>query len=191
MKNKNIFVKDFFFISTKVKPKRIENLQEKAIILSKMYFNTMVPDLIIILFYLTGDSISRTMARRRRSNKMLIIVTVTHFLSWLPLNVVNIIFTTFDSDKTPLFSNIEHLFITYAVCHLASMTSAVSNPILYGFMNENFRREFKNIWLGLKKCVYCCKKDSNLSEPPEEIPIASTKKPWKKMSIDTLPATNV
>ena len=178
-------------ISTKVKPKRIENLQEKAIILSKMYFNTMVPDLIIILFYLTGDSISRTMARRRRSNKMLIIVTVTHFLSWLPLNVVNIIFTTFDSDKTPLFSNIEHLFITYAVCHLASMTSAVSNPILYGFMNENFRREFKNIWLGLKKCVYCCKKDSNLSEPPEEIPIASTKKPWKKMSIDTLPATNV
>ena len=72
------------------------------------------------------------------------------------------------------------------------MISAVSNPILYGFMNENFRREFKNIWLGLKKCVYCCKKDSNLSEQPlEEIPIASTKKPWKKMSIDTLPATNV
>ena len=135
-----------------------------------------------------------TMARRWRSNKMLIIVTVTHFLSWLPLNVVNIIFTTFDSDKTPLFSNIEHLFITYAVCHLASMTSAVSNPILYGFMNENFRREFKNIWLGLKKCVYCCKNDSNLSQLPEEIPIASTKKPRKKMSRDTvlsLPATNV
>jgi hypothetical protein len=144
-----------------------------------------------IFSYLTGDSISRIMARRRRSNKMLIIVTVTHFLSWLPLNVVNIIFTTFDSEKTPLFSNIEHLFITYAVCHLASMTSAVSNPILYGFMNENFRREFKIIWLGLKKCVYCCKNDSNLSQPPEEIPIASTKKPWKKMSIETLPATNV
>ena len=142
-------------------------------------------------FYLTGDSISRIMARRRRSNKMLIIVTVTHFLSWLPLNVANFIFTTFDSDKTPLFSNIEHLYITYAVCHLASMTSAVSNPILYGFMNENFRREFKNIWLGLKKCVYCRKNDSNLSHLPEEIPIASTKKPWKKMSIDTQPATNV
>ena len=70
--------------------------------------------LIIVSFYFTGDSISRIMARRRRSNKMLIIVTVTHFLSWLPLNVVNIIFTTFDSDKTPLFSNIEHIFITYA-----------------------------------------------------------------------------
>ena len=55
------------------------------------------------------------MARRRRSNKMLIIVTVTHFLSWLPLNVVNIIFTTFDLDKMPLFSNIEHLYIMYAV----------------------------------------------------------------------------
>ena len=131
------------------------------------------------------------MARRRRSNKMLIIVTVTHFLSWLPLNVANFVFTTFDSDKTPLFSNIEHLYITYAVCHLASMTSAVSNPILYGFMNENFRREFKNIWLGLKKYVYCRKNDSNLSLTPEEIPIASTKKTCKKISIDTQPATNV
>ena len=37
LKDKNIFVKDFF-ISTKVKPKRIEHLQEKGIIWSELYF---------------------------------------------------------------------------------------------------------------------------------------------------------
>ena len=44
------------------------------------------------------------------------------------------------------FQDVENLYITYAICHLASMTSAISNPILYGFMNENFRQEFSKIW---------------------------------------------
>ena len=43
------------------------------------------------------------------------------------------------------------------------------------------------MWLGLTNCGYCCKNDSNLSQLPEEIPIASTKKPWKKMPVDTQP----
>ena len=37
LKDKSIFVKDVF-ISTKVKPKRIEHLQEKGIIWSELYF---------------------------------------------------------------------------------------------------------------------------------------------------------
>ena len=37
LKDKNIFVNDFF-ISTKVKPKRIEHLQEKGIIWSELSF---------------------------------------------------------------------------------------------------------------------------------------------------------
>ena len=39
LKDKSIFVKDFF-ISTKVKPKRIEHLQEKGINWSELYFST-------------------------------------------------------------------------------------------------------------------------------------------------------
>ena len=35
------------------------------------------------------------LGRRRRSNLMLIVVSVTHFMSWLPLNVANVIITTF------------------------------------------------------------------------------------------------
>ena len=92
------------------------------------------------------------LAKRRKNNRMLITVTVAHFTSWLPLNVINIVLTMFDSDESPLFTNVEHLYIAYAMCHLASMTSAISNPVLYGFMNDNFRGEFDKIWQRFCKC---------------------------------------
>ena len=41
---------------------------------------------------------------------------------------------------------IENIYIIYSICHIASMTSAITNPILYGFMNENFRQEFAKIF---------------------------------------------
>ena len=31
--------------------------------------------------------------------------------------------------------------LLFTVCHLVAMSSAVSNPVMYGFMNENFVRE--------------------------------------------------
>ena len=94
----------------------------------------------------------KILIRRRRSNQMLIVVTITHFMSWLPLNVANVVITTFDSDKKPLIEDVENLFILYAVCHLASMTSAITNPLLYGFMNGNFRNQFQKIWVDIKNC---------------------------------------
>ena len=94
----------------------------------------------------------KILIRRRRSNQMLIVVTITHFMSWLPLNVANVVITTFDSDKKPLIEDVENLFILYAVCHLTSMTSAITNPLLYGFMNLNFRNQFEKIWIDIKNC---------------------------------------
>ncbi len=66
--------------------------------------------------------------------------------------------TTLDSEEKPLFEDVENLYLTYAVCHLSSMTSAISNPVMYGFMNENFRQEFVKIWSHIKtlfspKCI--------------------------------------
>ena len=71
-----------------------------------------------------------------------------------------------DSGENPLFQDVENLYITYAICHLASMTSAISNPILYGFMNENFREEFSKIWKRMKKKSCCFKnvEESNSKE---------------------------
>ena len=47
----------------------------------------------------------------------------------------------------------EQLCILYAVCHVTSMLSACANPVIYGYLNENFNREFKDIFskLGLSR----------------------------------------
>ena len=35
-------------------------------------------------------------------------------------------------------------YIIYAICHVAGMLSACANPIIYGFLNENFKAEFQS-----------------------------------------------
>ena len=54
-------------------------------------------------------------------------------------NVVN---DTFD----PFGGNTETMFIIYAVCHMTGMSSACANPLLYGWLNDNIRKEFCEIW---------------------------------------------
>ncbi len=53
------------------------------------------------------------------------------------------------------------LLPAYAICHLLGMSSACLNPILYGFMNKTFKREFKNIFSvvidGCRSVNGCCK----------------------------------
>ena len=36
--------------------------------------------------------------------------------------------------------------VIYAVLHLFGMCNALTNPILYGYLNENFRKEYRNIY---------------------------------------------
>ncbi len=126
---------------------------------------------------LVNDARQReVMAKRRKNNVMLIAVSVTHFMSWLPLNTVNVIITTLDSDDDPLFEDIENLFITYAICHVASMTSAISNPVLYGFMNENFRVEFVSLWQKFKSLLVLSR------DPVEEMPMIQVTTPKLRTS---------
>jgi hypothetical protein len=33
------------------------------------------------------------------------------------------------------------LYVALATCHITAMTSAVSNPVVYGFLNSNIRHE--------------------------------------------------
>jgi len=77
--------------------------------------------------------------RRRRTNSLLVAIAVVYCISWLPLNVFNII-----QDFQNLFGEDHHtMMIVYAICHMTGMSSACSNPLLYGWLNENFRKEFK------------------------------------------------
>lgn len=43
--------------------------------------------------------------------------------------------------------------ILYAVCHMLSMSSACANPFLYGWLNENFCNEFRDICYCIRPVV--------------------------------------
>ena len=38
------------------------------------------------------------------------------------------------------------MLLTFIGCHLLGMSSASINPVLYGFLNESFRKEFLDIF---------------------------------------------
>ena len=50
----------------------------------------------------------------------------------------------------------QQLCIIYAVCHVMGMLSACANPIIYGFLNENFHREFTELYQSFKSTCCCC-----------------------------------
>ena len=56
-------------------------------------------------------------------------------------------------NKTKGGLSTEQFCIVYAVCHVMGMLSACANPVIYGYLNENFNREFKEIFLSINECV--------------------------------------
>lgn len=85
--------------------------------------------------------------RMKRTNILLISIAVIFGICWLPLNFFNLYADFKQSEKS------EKLLIIYAFCHLIAMCSACANPFLYGYLNENFRKEFKEL--------LCCSGNTN------------------------------
>ncbi|XP_030562753.1 neuropeptide F receptor [Drosophila novamexicana] len=72
--------------------------------------------------------------RMKRTNRLLISIAIIFGVSWLPLNFFN------------LYADLQHpsavtqrMLVAYAICHMIGMSSACSNPLLYGWLNDNFR----------------------------------------------------
>ncbi|ESN99278.1 hypothetical protein HELRODRAFT_67040 [Helobdella robusta] len=86
--------------------------------------------------------------RERKINRLLVMIAVVFAASWMPLNIINII-ADFNQDVIESF---DKSGIIFAVCHLLALLSACANPVLYGWLNENFQREFKRI-LCTNKCM--------------------------------------
>ncbi|XP_046382345.1 neuropeptide Y receptor type 2-like [Ischnura elegans] len=98
-----------------------------------------------------GRQARRALARNRRTTLLLAGVAVVFAVSWLPLNVLSLL-----ADASPhLFdtASANELYVALAVCHATAMTSAVSNPIVYGWLNTNIRHEF--VQLLPPKCAAC------------------------------------
>ncbi|OTF82058.1 neuropeptide F receptor-like protein, partial [Euroglyphus maynei] len=94
---------------------------------------------------------TRLQRRTRKTNLLLISIALIFFISWLPLNVLNIV--------ADFFFPVSAFRITFAICHMFGMSSACSNPFIYGWLNQTFRNEFKEIFNSFQHlfCHHCYK----------------------------------
>lgn len=81
------------------------------------------------------DTEQRENSRRQRMNRMLSAVVIVFASCWLPLNLYEILF------EYRIISP-QDLCITPFVLFLPSVCSTFLNPLLYAWLNDNFRKEF-------------------------------------------------
>jgi len=87
---------------------------------------------------------------------LLIAIALVFSITWLPLNVLNLLIDIQNPFKHP--DDEEKMIIIYAVCHLFGMSSACANPFLYGWFNCNFRSEFTKILRAPLRMI-CCRNE--------------------------------
>ncbi|CAH8526868.1 unnamed protein product [Schistosoma intercalatum] len=95
--------------------------------------------------------------RNRRTNQMLIAMVIIFVVCWIPLNVLWIVVDII-GEKAEGSVYFHHTFI---LCHMIAMSSAVYNPFIYAWLNNNFRQEFKAIFQCNNK--FCSKNSSLLT----------------------------
>uniref|UniRef100_A0A8C6S7S5 Neuropeptide Y receptor type 2 n=1 Tax=Neogobius melanostomus TaxID=47308 RepID=A0A8C6S7S5_9GOBI len=83
--------------------------------------------------------------RKQKTTKMLITMVVVFAVSWLPFHAFQL---AVDIDSTVLYRKDFKLLFT--MFHIIAMCSTFVNPILYGWMNKNYRTAF----LSVCRCNY-------------------------------------
>ncbi|KAM3857516.1 neuropeptide Y receptor Y2, like [Diretmus argenteus] len=81
--------------------------------------------------------------RRRKTTKMLATMVVVFAVSWLPFHAFQL---ATDIDSSVL--DMRDFRLLYTVFHVVAMCSTFANPLLYGWMNRNYRAAF----LAVFKC---------------------------------------
>lgn len=95
---------------------------------------------------------------------------------WMPLNITHLIIGL-QTEKVIITQSI------FTMAHIIAMSSTIYNPFLYGWLNENFRKEFKSVLPCLFRTVSRFKlaktehsfKTSNKSKETKELTTRSTR----------------
>ncbi|CAH8483667.1 unnamed protein product, partial [Heterobilharzia americana] len=87
----------------------------------------------------------REIKRKRRTNTMLIAMVIIFVICWIPLNILWMIMDIHSDKNINDIQNSQNFTLIFFICHLLAMSSAVYNPFLYAWMNNNFRKEFHHI----------------------------------------------
>lgn len=79
--------------------------------------------------------------RRRKTTKMLLMMVVVFAVCWLPFHAFQL---AVDIDSTVL--SMKDFKLLFTVFHIVAMCSTFANPILYGWMNTNYRMAFLSVF---------------------------------------------
>uniref|UniRef100_A0A3B3B6V7 Neuropeptide Y receptor type 2 n=1 Tax=Oryzias melastigma TaxID=30732 RepID=A0A3B3B6V7_ORYME len=78
--------------------------------------------------------------RRRKTTKMMLTMVVVFAVCWLPFHAFQL---AIDIDNTVL--HMKDFKLVFTVFHILAMCSTCVNPILYGWMNNNYRTAFLTV----------------------------------------------
>ncbi|XP_054459738.1 neuropeptide Y receptor type 2 [Anoplopoma fimbria] len=78
--------------------------------------------------------------RKKKTTKMLLTMVVVFAVSWLPFHAFQL---AIDIDSTVLY--MKDFKLLFTVFHIVAMCSTFVNPILYGWMNNNYRAAFLSV----------------------------------------------
>lgn len=85
---------------------------------------------------------SQRVTHSRRINIMLVALITAFALCWLPLTIFNVL-SDWKQEALPIC----HHNLLFSLCHLLAMSSTCINPIIYGFLNSNFRQDVRDVIL--------------------------------------------
>ena len=86
--------------------------------------------------------------RKRKTNRLLLTIALVFAISWLPMNLFNLL-SDFQSDFIHSLNRRSKQLLA-PTCLVMVLVSTCVNPLLYGWLNENFRQEFQLV-------LCCCK----------------------------------
>ncbi|KAL6110412.1 sstr5 [Pungitius sinensis] len=147
-----------------------KNVWSTAFILYTATVGFFGPLLIICLCYLlivikmksSGARAGFTKRRRseRKVTRMVVVIVVVFVLCWLPFFIINIVNLVVIIPESSVTAGI------YFFAVILSYANSCANPVLYGFLSDNFRQSFRKVL-----CVRCKTNgvnDGDISAPRTE-----------------------
>lgn len=84
---------------------------------------------------------SRLQHSKRKMIKMMVIVVTVFTICWLPLNMFIVLWTVHEEDER--WATWPGMPYMWFACHWLAMSHSCYNPIIYCYMNNRYRRGFK------------------------------------------------
>uniref|UniRef100_A0ACB8FD64 Galanin receptor type 1 n=2 Tax=Sphaerodactylus townsendi TaxID=933632 RepID=A0ACB8FD64_9SAUR len=106
-------------------------------------------------------------ASKKKTAQTVLVVVVVFGISWLPHHIIHLWVEFGIFPLTPAS------FVFRVIAHCLAYSNSSVNPIIYGFLSENFRKAYKQVF----KC-----------QIGNKVPLNEIKE--SKSNIDTPPSTN-